>query len=304
MIKLKSSVFSIQTIAWLIADTTYNLGFSPLAPYPGPKLLSISKIPYQWSIIRGRSHHKMLELHNRYGPVGRVGLSELSYNSPQAFQDIYKARPGRPQYAKDPNFYGSMLNPVSKSIAGSIDDKHHGRLRRLWAGAFSERALRENEAVVVQYADLLIQRLREDVQGIKNRQVRVDIKEWFNYAAFDVTGDLLYAESFDCLEKRILHPWNALIFALVKGITIVGVINQFRILRILQKAVLPTALRKQMLKHVSYSIEKTERRLKKGTNRPDFLSAVLRQGLVDSHDNYIENQAIMTREEVDLDSAL
>jgi cytochrome P450 len=246
----------------------------------------------------------MLALHDRYGPVLRVGPNELSFNSPQAFQDIYKTRPGRPQYAKDPNFYGSALNPVANSIVGSIDDKNHSRLRRLWADAFSERALRANEEVILHYSDLLIQRLRERTGKGEKHQHKADLKEWFNYIAFDVTGDLLFAETFDCLKESKLHPWIALIFAFVKGITLAGVINQFAFLRILQKMLLPKVLRNQMLKHVNFSVEKIERRLKKGTSRPDFMSAVLKQGLVDSHDNYVENPSIMTRKEIHADSVL
>ncbi|KAL2794803.1 cytochrome P450 [Aspergillus keveii] len=261
---------------WAIWDICYNLYISPLSRFPGPKLWAVSRIPYQWSIMRGQSHRKMLEMHNRYGAVLRVGPDELSFNSPQAFQDIYRARPGRPQYQKDPKFYGSLLNAVRRSIVGNLDDKTHSRHRRLLANAFSERAMREQEGTVLYYSDLLVRRLRERtaVDEEKKHTIKTDIKEWFNFIAFDVTGDLLFAETFDCLEESKLHPWIALIFAFVKGIALAGVINQFLLLRKMQEWFLPEKLRKQMMEHLNYSSEKADRRLTKGTERPDFIISI------------------------------
>lgn len=246
----------------------------------------------------------MTDLHNKHGPILRVGPNELSFNSPQAFTDIYKARPGRPQYAKDPNFYGSILNPVRGSIVGSLDDKNHTRHRRLWANAFSERALRQNEDIIRHYADMLSTRLRENTDKGEKNEYKTDIKEWFNYIAFDVTGDLLFAETFDCLKEGRLHPWIALIFAFVKGITFAGVINQFWILRMAQEWFLPEVLRQQMLKHFDLATQKTERRLEKGTTRHDFVSTVLKQGLVDEDDKFIEDQTTLSKEELNADCAL
>ncbi|KAJ5902905.1 hypothetical protein N7495_003433 [Penicillium taxi] len=296
-------VVSILLTTWAIYDVVYNLYLSPLAKFPGPKLWAVSRIPYQWCIMTGQSHHKVLALHNKHGAVVRVGPNELTFNSPKAFQNIYKARPGRPQYAKDPHFYGSALNPVRQSIVGPHDDKNHARHRRLWANAFSEKALRANEETISRYADLLNYRLRERTSKGEKNQHKADIKEWFNYIAFDVTGDLLFAETFDCLEKSELHPWIALIFAFVKGITFLGAINQFALLRMAQEKFLPDALRQQMLKHFSLAAEKADRRLTQGTARTDWMSALLKQGLVDSHDKFVENEAVMSKEEIHANGA-
>lgn len=299
-----SWIFLIQIALWLFYDITYNLFFSPLAQFPGPKLWAFTRIPYQWHIMRGHSHRTMLALHDKLGPVIRVGPDELSFNRAQAFQDIYRARPGRPQYAKDPKFYGSSLNAVRGSIVGALDDKTHSRHRRLWANAFSERALRDHEGTIIHYADMLVDRLRAITAKGDLQREKVDMKEWFNFIAFDVTGDLLFAETFDCLKDSKLHPWIALIFAFVKGITLAGVINQFALLRRIQETCLPESLRQQMLKHFDLSAEKAERRLKKGTTRPDFMTAILKNGLVDSNDDFVEDPAIMSREEIHVNSAL
>lgn len=132
----------------------------------------------------------------------------------------------------------------------------------------------------------------------------MDIKEWSNFIAFDVTGHLLFDKNFDCLKESKLHPWIVLIFAFVKGITLVGVINQSNLTRTIQDVCLPASFRNKMLKHLDYSTKKAERRLKKGTNPPDFLTAVLKQGLSESGGNYVENSAILSRDEIHQDCAL
>jgi hypothetical protein len=49
------------------------------------------------------------------------------------------------------------------------------------------------------YVDLLIQRLHENCAKL------VDIVQWYNSTTFDIIGDLLIGESYECLEKSRLH---------------------------------------------------------------------------------------------------
>lgn len=70
---------------------------------------------------------------------------------------------------------------------------------------FSDRSLREQEKIVRGYVDLLIERLRErcvpahgDEDGAKAEgrplcsasRTAIDMRLWFNYATFDIIGDL------------------------------------------------------------------------------------------------------------------
>ena len=49
------------------------------------------------------------------------------------------------------------------------------------------------------YVDLLVQRLYE------NCAAPVDIVKWYNSTTFDIVGDLLFGESYECLQKSRLH---------------------------------------------------------------------------------------------------
>jgi cytochrome P450 len=71
--------------------------------------------------------------------------------------------------------------------------------RRNFSPAFSDKALREQEPIMKKYFDLLIQRLHE------NWVKPVDIVQWYNSTTFDLIGDLLFGESYGCLENSRLH---------------------------------------------------------------------------------------------------
>ncbi|OGM51127.1 sterigmatocystin biosynthesis P450 monooxygenase stcL, partial [Aspergillus bombycis] len=287
-----------KILCYLVHDAVYNLFLSPLASFPGPRLWAVSNIPRQISMLGGRSHLKMLALHRRYGSAVRIGPNELSFNSPQGFQDIYGFRRGQPQFQKDPKLYGSPLGGISNSIGGYIDSEAHSRHRRLLSHAFSERSLREQEGIVVHYVDLFIQRLRERTNVNEMHRAEEDLKSWFNFTTFDIIGDLMFAETFNCLKDSQLHPWIALMFNNVKGITFLGVLNQYALFRRMQETLLPKYLKQKMLENHKLCAQKADRRLQKGASRPDFVSAILKHGLSDDKEEFIENQPLMSRAEI------
>ncbi|KAJ5657958.1 cytochrome P450 [Penicillium longicatenatum] len=103
----------------------------------------------------------MLAMHNKYGPVVRIGPDKLSFSSSQAFQDIYAASPNKPQFAKDSKLYAEKPNGIRDSLIGILDNETHSRHRRLLSHAFSDKSLPENEGIVISLVDLFFSRLPE-----------------------------------------------------------------------------------------------------------------------------------------------
>ncbi|KAJ5921454.1 hypothetical protein N7466_009780 [Penicillium verhagenii] len=244
----------------------------------------------------------MLDLHNKYGPVVRIGPTDLSFNTPQAFQDIYGSRPGKGLFSKDPKIWASKLNALRDSIVGQVDHDAHARHRRLLSHAFSDRYLREQEGIVLSFVDLLISRLRERIS--EDGLSKEDIKNWMNFVTFDITGDLMFAETFDCLKNSQLHPWISFLFTTIKGALFLSVMNRFALFSRMNQLLLPEYLREQMMKNTSLSREKADRRLKKETSRPDFMAALLKHGLGDEKGQFTENQSIMSLTEIHANSML
>jgi cytochrome P450 len=178
----------------------------------------------------------------------------------------------------------------------AVDDAVHARHRRLLAYAFSDRALREQESLIIWYVDTTIRKLKSIVS--KNSDGKVDMKTWINYATFDITGDLMFGESFRCLEDSQLHPWITFVFSAIKLMAIVGAIKQFPWLGAVLERMVPKNIKQQALDHFNMGAAKVDRRLKMGTDRSDFISAVLKNGFSEKDGEYQDNEKILSRAEV------
>jgi cytochrome P450 len=201
---------------------------------------------------------------------------ELAFNSPQAFRDIYGSPAATRTFLKDRTHYLPATNGADHLISAA-DNAVHARHRRLLSHAFSDRALREQEGLVTEYVDKLMAKL----SGSSSSQA-VDIKSWLDYTFFDLTGELIFGESFQCLDSSELHPWIALVFNSVKALMYMTVFAQFPWLNAVLQKLIPASLRQQERDHFDLAAAKMERRLKMGvTERDDFMSAVLRNGFVD-----------------------
>lgn len=178
----------------------------------------------------------------------------------------------------------------------AVDNAVHARQRRLLAHAFSERALRDQESLIGGYVDTLISKLRAEIakQGLPH----VDIKNWMNYTTFDITGDLMFGESFNCLKDSQLHPWIKLIFSSIKALSITGVVQQFPVLSAMLDALIPREVKRKAQEHFNLAAQKVDRRLETNMTRPDFMSAILQNGLSEAKGQYREGERIMSRAEI------
>jgi hypothetical protein len=110
-------------IAYQLCVYLYNLLFHPLRRFPGPKLAAISWIPKSRQTLKGKEMHWIVDLHAKYGEVVRAGPNELSFNSAEAWKDIYgHKRAGQPTLTKDPKFYFGQSQTLT-----SIDELNANR---------------------------------------------------------------------------------------------------------------------------------------------------------------------------------
>lgn len=200
----------------------------------------------------------------------RVAPDELSYTNPHAWADIYGHRAGKSELTKDPTFYSSI-----SSGAGSIinsERSRHGHLRKQASHGFSERALRSQEHVIKKYADLFIQRLGESADS---KNPTLDIVDWFNFFTFDVMGDLVFGQSFDCLTNWGYHPWVRLIFDSVKAGAFVRCAKYWPVLRFFAGYLVPSDIRRRRVAQRKMAVEKAAYRKSISDGRQDLISGYL-----------------------------
>lgn len=157
-------------------QTFYNLFLHPLASYPGPKLAAAGRLWYAYHQLKGDMPFAVHELHETYGEVVRVAPDELTYINPDGWNQIYGHRPGKPELKKDQVFYAASGTGEGSIIRADRD--RHGYMRKQMSHGFSERAMRDQEGAIREFADMFIARLRQ------NSAEAQDLVKWFNVRSF------------------------------------------------------------------------------------------------------------------------
>ena len=219
--------------------------------------------------VSGNSHHKLLELHDKYGLVVRLGPNELSYIDPQVWEDIMgRHKAGlRNENPKAPWY----CSPKNKDIIGAPHEDHI-RMRRLLANGFSASTMIKQQPLIRGYIDLLIQRLSEKAA---NGKAIIDMHAWYNYCTFDIIGDLAYGEAFGCLRESAMHPWISLVFANIRLTAFILVCNRIPLFYVSLPLFVSRKLFKQFKEHQQISREKVAKRLALKDSRPDFIQDMI-----------------------------
>ena len=86
-----SFLAGVLCLAFIFAVLRERLRNRQLWKVPGPRAYAVSRIPLAYDAWKAQSIHKIHHLHQRYGPVVRVGPSQVSFNSLSALRTIFGA---------------------------------------------------------------------------------------------------------------------------------------------------------------------------------------------------------------------
>ncbi|KAF4840775.1 Trichothecene C-15 hydroxylase [Colletotrichum siamense] len=270
------SLAAILLLVYGASVVVYNLFFHPLRRFPGPKLWAATPLPAGLSVLRGLSHVKILELHKRYGDIVRVGPNELAFAHSDVWKDVCgHLKRDQEENGKDPKYGNEDLD---KSLI-SASRERHGPLRRLLSHGFSARAMAEQQPLINTYIDLFMERLREHGE---NGSRPIDASKWFEWTTFDIIGDLAFGESFGCLRTSASHPWVESFFDSMKIIPAIQAISDLPFFSILAPLYfmlfIPKNVATQRRTSQQFAEESLKKRLSLGTDRPDFVQAMLKGG--------------------------
>ncbi|KAL8886186.1 MAG: hypothetical protein Q9215_006069 [Flavoplaca cf. flavocitrina] len=231
-------IFIGGLVTWYFATSLWtvicNLYRHPIAKFPGALF-----------ILSGCAFLDTKRLHERYGKVVRTSPNALSFITAEAWKGIYNLKPDRTENAKDPSFYQADGNILS------ANQKDHTRFRRLYAHAFTDTALLEQESLLNRYFDLLVTKLKERIDGPENG--RVNIMASYNFTAFDIIGNGIDAVRFIPVFRVI-----AMYLGMAAGMKVLAMI-------------IPSLTAKSNA-HADFTKRKTEARLDLKTDRKDFMS--------------------------------
>lgn len=144
----------------------------------------------RFQALKGYRSQWVDELHRKYGPVVRIAPDEVDVCDFNGYREIHKI--SNP-FMKAP-WYIRFCEAVNCFTA--TDPHVHARKRRLLSRPFSKSSLREHwEPTVRRLAAAA-------VQGIKKEAAvgTSDVMKWWTFMATDVTGALVFSESFGMTE--------------------------------------------------------------------------------------------------------
>ncbi|KAK1570070.1 cytochrome P450 [Colletotrichum navitas] len=250
----------------------YNIYLHPLCNYPGPKLYAATGLAHSRMVLSGRAHKKLEELHKQYGPVVRIGPNIIDWADPRAFKDLMgHSRGSSTENYRDPIKAGGK--PYGIIYANRED---HARIRRVLAHGFSAQSMVKQQPLIQNQINLLIQRLHENCENGKRA---LNMVAWYNFATFDIMGDLAFGEPFGCLERSDYHPWVSSIFDSLHARVYRNAFKQFWITSQLTKWLIPENLKQKENLHQQLSKDKIQRRIASSESRPDFIqSMMMREG--------------------------
>ncbi|KAF7538061.1 hypothetical protein G7054_g3272 [Neopestalotiopsis clavispora] len=267
---------AILATIFLASYSIYAIYLHPLRDFPGPKLSAVTRIPYWIVCLRGNQVRHLVKLHKQYGPVVRFAPDDLSYADGRAWKDI--AGPGggaqkgggssRQQQKENPKevgFHAPSCNGTPNLVTEN-DPERHAAIRRVFSPAFSERALKAQEPLFHKYADLMVR--KGGAAGT------INMTELLNWATFDIMADLAFGESLGLLEKGAYSSWIAIVFNAVRVLPFVQMVSFYPLLKKLYDALEPKSVLAMRLDHFNHTVERVDKRLREGSERPDLWNLV------------------------------
>ncbi|KAK1844942.1 cytochrome p450 [Colletotrichum chrysophilum] len=173
---------------YVVAKYTHRALLCPLSKFPGPRLAGITKLYEAYHVlIRDDWLENLESLHEKYGPVVRIGPNELHFTDHQFCLEYHK----RPDLLKCDNYYG-LLN---KLLGGLASPTKHIQRASAVRPIFSGKTLAQFTPTLDSHLESFYKRLN-DVAGTEDA---VNLTHYFWAFTNDVMVSYLVEEDYGFL---------------------------------------------------------------------------------------------------------
>ncbi|KAF8958558.1 cytochrome P450 [Flammula alnicola] len=183
--------------------------YHPLAEYPGPTIMKVTKFRGVWIAYTGKTHIYLKALHDKYGPTVRIGPNELS----TVEKDLIPQILGNQGMPKGPLWDGRRFSQTETEVKKKYslidvrDSAVHSELRKPWNKAFSAEPMKDYETLLLPRVIQMNSQLREIADTSRGEIGRVDIAKWIDYFSFDFMGDMAFGGSFQLMREGDIHGY-------------------------------------------------------------------------------------------------
>ncbi|KAI1075156.1 cytochrome P450 [Whalleya microplaca] len=257
--------FTFQFLRLLIT-AIYNVYLHPLRKVHGPQLWVAFPLIRNYHMIHGDLDYIVKDFHERWGDVVRLGPNLLSFTSAAAWKDIYGH--GHAELPK------SLGNIVDEKKIFAANAANHFRYRRAMLPAFSEKALAQQESLMLVYVDLLMVKLREAVQ----KGGQVDMVRFFTFTTFDLIADLTYGVPLQGLAEGKSNDWIETMKGAARFLPVMILASLFPVVGTVLKLIASPKMRNSRARHEEYCTKLTMDRItrKEHADRGDFMDYIMR----------------------------
>lgn len=189
---------ALSIFAFLCQTIIYQLLLSPLRHIPGPKLGAITPFYLDCRYYVDSAVPFIKSLHREYGPIVRVGPSEVVINDANNLGLIYGSR----STFRKPDTAVLGYNHDYPNTFSAITREEHKQTRRQVAKVYTMSSILKNEALTSWIQNCLCNTLNI-IES--NKGAPVDIFAISAYFALDVVSYLVYGRSFDLLRGNNLR---------------------------------------------------------------------------------------------------
>ncbi|EEQ85215.2 cytochrome P450 oxidoreductase [Blastomyces dermatitidis ER-3] len=193
---------NLQTCLFLLAClffvsciwTRYSPGIRNV---PGPFVASFSNLWKIYRVLQKDMAWRNIEVHEKYGPLVRIGPNHVSASDPEALKTIYSFTnifPKSEFYSIGEGLYEGKKLPT---LFTTRSNEYHAQLKRASAKGFSMTAISELEPYVNGCIELFLKKVEERSNDGK---MVFDIGPWMQFFAFDVLGEVNFSRSLGFLE--------------------------------------------------------------------------------------------------------
>ncbi|RYC62526.1 hypothetical protein CHU98_g3685 [Xylaria longipes] len=192
-----------STGALLLSGTLLVLGWwailywtSPLKAYPGPVLAKCTNWWRFGKVRTGRYHLHMRELHDRYGPIVRIGPNLLDIDMPEVIKTVY----GSDTNWRKTEFYQNnsavIDGKITYQLFSEIDPANHARMKRPIVKYFSQGNVLSKEIFVDKVVKDMCQHLSTSFNDKD-----CDLGEWIAFCAWDILGMMVFSQPFGYMDN-------------------------------------------------------------------------------------------------------
>ncbi|RAH57400.1 cytochrome P450 [Aspergillus piperis CBS 112811] len=207
---------ALSVLAWTIYGAIWRLYLSPLAAFPGPKIVALTSwVEFYHDVVKKGTYMWEIEkMHQKYGPIVRVSPYELHCIDPDFYNVIYASLPQkRDKYEK------FTKSPDCNNATGfTVEHAHHRMRRDALAPFFSKR----NTLGLEDSIKACVDQLCANIARAHAAQEPFNLTLGSIATTMDVLTSYSFGQPFGLLaDEALATQWRDTVFHIMRALPIV-----------------------------------------------------------------------------------